>query len=178
MIQAVKLNFKVMVDTGCKWNPYITKKTNMHAYKEVYFGAEWPIHFKFSDALNITFLAMFYGIGMPIMFPMAAIILANQRLCERVVIWKYSRQPPSMDDAMCKSIIQILKFAPILFLFNNYWLMDSKLFFDNKWQFKMKVTDNIMSSHLVAPTINQAAPLLYVAFIAAFIFILKKVAHD
>lgn len=48
-----------------------------------------------------------------------------------------------MDDAMCKSILEILKFAPLIFLLNNYWLIDSKLFFDNKWKYKMKITDNI-----------------------------------
>lgn len=79
------------MDTRCKFDPYSTKKTNVHQYKAVYTAPEWPIHFKFADGLNITFLAMFYGIGMPIMFLMAAIILANQRLCERIVIWKYSR---------------------------------------------------------------------------------------
>jgi hypothetical protein len=40
-------------------------------------GKDMPIHFKYSDMLNITFLAMLYGLGMPIMFPMAAIIISN-----------------------------------------------------------------------------------------------------
>ena len=32
----------------------------------------------YADKLNVVFMAMFFGIGMPIMFPMAAIYLANQ----------------------------------------------------------------------------------------------------
>lgn len=63
------------------------------------------------------------------MFPMAAIILANQRFTEKIIIWRYSRIPPSMDDALCKSILQILKYGPIILLLNTYWLMDNKLFF-------------------------------------------------
>ena len=46
-------------------------------YKAAYTGNEWQIHFKYSEALNITFLAMMYGVGMPIMFLMALIILSN-----------------------------------------------------------------------------------------------------
>ena len=49
----------------------------MQLYKANYIGVDMPIHFKYSDFLNVTFLACLYGIGMPIMFPMAAIIIAN-----------------------------------------------------------------------------------------------------
>lgn len=97
---------------------------------------------------------MLYGIGMPIMFPMAALILFNQRLGQRIIVAKFSRQPASMDDQMCKSILQILNFAPLIFIMNGYWLMDNKLFFNNAWSYKMKVTDHNWSMHLVEPTIN------------------------
>ena len=67
-----------------------------------------PIHFKYSDCLNITFLAMLYGLGMPIMFPMAMVILANQRLCERVQVANNYRQPPAMDDSLSNSVLVII----------------------------------------------------------------------
>ena len=46
---------------------------------EMYTGADFNIglSFLYGDQLNIVFMAMFFGIGMPIMFPMAAIYLAN-----------------------------------------------------------------------------------------------------
>lgn len=68
---------KFRLDTRCTKDPYVTKKSTMQNYKAIYFGEDWPIHFRYSEALNITFLAMLYGIGMPIMFPMAALILFN-----------------------------------------------------------------------------------------------------
>lgn len=74
---AVVTKLKIRLDTKCTKDPYITKKKTMANYKSVYLGEEWPIHFRFSEALNIIFLAMLYGIGMPIMFPMAAGILWN-----------------------------------------------------------------------------------------------------
>lgn len=67
----------VGMDTGCSCDPYRTKCTTMQQYKKIYSGPDMPIHFKYSDFLNITFLAMLYGIGIPIMFPMACIIIAN-----------------------------------------------------------------------------------------------------
>jgi hypothetical protein len=71
------LKLKGKVDMKCKGDPFTTGKRTLQAYKGVYLGKDMPIHFKYSDCLNITFLAMLYGLGMPIMFPMAAIIVTN-----------------------------------------------------------------------------------------------------
>ena len=123
-------------------------------YKAAYTGKEWQIHFKYSDALNISFLAMLYGMGMPIMFPMAMIIISNQRLAERVQVAYNMRQPPAMDNALSKSVLSILKFGPICLLFNAFWLLDNKQFFDNFWLYKDKTTDNMKSGHLVSFKVN------------------------
>lgn len=85
-----------------------------------------PIHFLYSDFLNITFLACLYGIGMPIMFPMACVIIANQRLCQRVLVAYIFRQPPAMDDSLSNSVLSMLKYGPLLLLFNGFWFMDNK----------------------------------------------------
>lgn len=112
----------------------------MQNYKNVYSAGQFPIHLRFSEAMVTVFMAMTYGLGMPLMFPMAAVILANQRLCSRIFVAKFAHQPPSMDDAICRSVLQILNLAPFIALFNWYWLMDNKLIFNNAWQYKMKVT--------------------------------------
>lgn len=45
----------------------------------MYQGADFNLDISclYADQLNVVFMAMFFGIGMPIMFPMAAIYLAN-----------------------------------------------------------------------------------------------------
>ena len=110
-------------------------------------GKDMPIHFKYSDCLNITFLAMLYGLGMPIMFPMAAIIISNQRLSERIQVAYNYRQPPAMDNSLSNSVLSILKYAPLMMLFNGFWLMDNRQAFDNVWHYKDKVTQNMWSDH-------------------------------
>lgn len=57
--------------------PYKTKKTSMHAYKTLYGGKDYVIHVKYSGVLNVTFITMMYGIGMPILFPIAMVNLIN-----------------------------------------------------------------------------------------------------
>jgi hypothetical protein len=138
--ESIILSLKACLDTGCKGDVFRTKKRTIQAYKSVYLGNEMPIHFKYSDCLNITFLCMLYGLGMPIMFPMACIIIMNQRLAERIQVAKNYRMPPAMDNSLSDSVLSIMKYAPLMLLFNGYWLMDNKQFFDNVWHYKDKVT--------------------------------------
>ena len=80
----MRLFVKVIIDTGYTLDVYETKKTTMQNYKAVYSGPEFMIQFKYADVLNITYTAMLYGVGMPVLWPLAALAVANQRLCERI----------------------------------------------------------------------------------------------
>ena len=49
----------------------------MANFKKVYCGGDYVIHFKYSGVLNVVYVTMFYGMGMPILFPIAGINLLN-----------------------------------------------------------------------------------------------------
>ena len=63
---------KRALDSKFKFNPYITKQTSMQKYKDLYGGNDYVIHFKYSAVLNVCYITMMYGIGMPLLFPIAA----------------------------------------------------------------------------------------------------------
>lgn len=56
---------------------YKTKQTAMAGFKAVYAGSDYVIHFKYSAMLNVVFVTMMYGFGMPILFPVAAFNVFN-----------------------------------------------------------------------------------------------------
>lgn len=149
----------------------MTGKRTIQTYKAVYVGKDMPIHFKYSDCLNITFLAMLYGLGMPIMFPMASVILLNQRLAERIQVAYNYRQPPAMDNSLSDSVLSIMKYAPVMLLFNGFWLMDNRQFFDNVWHYKDKVTENMLADHYPGYRICQSSPLFLMAMTCVAIII-------
>jgi uncharacterized protein (UPF0264 family) len=62
---------KRKMDSG--GNPYKTKKTSMAALRILYSGGDYIIHFKYSGMLNIAYITMMYGLGMPALFPIAAL---------------------------------------------------------------------------------------------------------
>ncbi len=65
---------------------YHTKKTNMQTYIDIYSGPEYLIHFKYSGILNVTFVTLMYGIGQPILFPIAVVSYFILYSIERILI--------------------------------------------------------------------------------------------
>lgn len=107
------------------------------------------IHFKYSDALNITYVTLLFGLGMPILFPIAIITLSLQELFEKITIAKVARLPPAMDNQLNDSALNLFSFAPIFLIMNGYWMVDNKAIFDNFWDYRMKAQDNMKSGHLI-----------------------------
>ena len=117
---------KIFLDTKGTGNAYMTKQTSMIKYKMVYQGQDYLIHFKYSDALNVVYVAMTYGLGIPILFPLAAVTLLNQTICEKITVAYNVRQPQAMDDTLSKKALQLIKWAPLFLLFNGYWMLSNQ----------------------------------------------------
>jgi len=117
---------KRLLDNKFSGNPYITKKTSMAAYKDLYSGQDYVIHFKYSGVLNIVYITMMYGMGMPILFVLAAFNFFNQWVCERMIVAYQMKLPPALDDKLTTNCISMLKLAPIMLLFNGYWMMSNR----------------------------------------------------
>ena len=52
---------------------YNTKQKQIYALIDLYAGPEYIIHFKYSGILNVTFVTMMYGAGLPLLFPIAVL---------------------------------------------------------------------------------------------------------
>lgn len=117
---------KVMRWLDNKGDPYKSKKTSMAQYKKLHGGADYIIHFKYSNILNVCYITMMYGVGMPILFPIAAFNFLNQWFCERVIVAYCMKLPPALDDMLLKNFVRMLRFSPLLFLANGYWMASNK----------------------------------------------------
>ena len=105
------------------WDVYKTKATSISDFKGIYGGGEYAIEEMYSEAFNTIFITMLYGIGLPILFPLAALRLFLQWICQRVTVAYCMRLPPAMDDSLSKNAIQILMWAPIFMIFNGFWMI-------------------------------------------------------
>lgn len=75
---------KQFLDSRFTGDPYVTKSSSLAKYRAVYGGPEYLVHFKFSEFLNLTFIAMMYGLGMPLLFPIVAVAMFNAYIAERI----------------------------------------------------------------------------------------------
>ena len=98
---------------------------------DLYCGPNYIIHFKFSSIINITYITMMYGAGLPILFPIAALSYFVIYCQERYVIAYIYQIPPALDDLLTKNMLKIVSFSPILFLLNGFWMLSNKQIFDS-----------------------------------------------
>jgi hypothetical protein len=104
-------------------NPRKTKKTSMAVYKALWSGGDYVIHFKYSGILNISYITLMYGMGMPALFPIAALNYFNQYICERIIVAWFMKMPAALDEKLTVNCIERLKMAPLIFLINGYWML-------------------------------------------------------
>ena len=126
---------------------YVTKKSTMQQYVDLYSGPEYMIHFKYSGILNVTFVAMMYGLGMPILFPIAAFNFFNLYTLERLTTAYFYQMPPTFDDQMTKNALGIMRWGAVFYLFFGYWMLSSKVIFDNFYQLILQSTERQWSGH-------------------------------
>jgi hypothetical protein len=115
-----------LIDRGFGCNTDKTKKTTIQQYVEIYSGPVYFIHYKYSSILNITFVTFMYGLGIPILFPIAVLSFLVLYLVEKTMLYYSYRQPPMYDDKLNKSVLTKMTYAPLLFLIFGYWMFSSK----------------------------------------------------
>jgi hypothetical protein len=83
-----------------KWgsDTYVTQKSSMQLYVDLYSGPQYFIHFKYSGMMNVCFVTMMYGIGLPILFPIAAFTYFVMYSLERLLVAYFYQLPPTFDD--------------------------------------------------------------------------------
>jgi len=172
----------LMIYAGRRWDssntfdPYNTKSTSLANYKKMYGQIDYTIHFRYSDALKTTYITMMYGLGIPLLFPLAALSFLITLIGERMQCAYLVKLPPAMGDTLTATTISALNFSPILLLFNGYWMISNKQIFENKWSYIQVDGEPMKSGHLLNHlVVDWSTPLLMMALASTFIIIAQVV---
>ena len=84
---------------------YRTKTSQIYRYLDFYTGPEYIVHEKFSSILNITFVTMMYGLGLPMLFPIAFLSFFMIYATERYQLAYTYQLPPAMDAKMTNNAL-------------------------------------------------------------------------
>jgi len=144
---------------------YKTKTTQIYQYLDLYSGPTFIIHFKYSVILNVTYVTMFYGAGLPILFPIATLSYFIFYCAERYGLAYTYQMPPAMDDMLTKNALSLLSFSPLLFLINGYWMLSNQQIFDTVVNRISDQGDRMQTSHNFGTLVqlNQATPMVFIA---------------
>jgi len=82
----IKPKIPQWLDNGFSGNIYKTKKKSILQLKELYRGDEFKIAIKYSDSMLVWYIAMMYGLGMPLLFPLAGLSSLLFWVCERIQV--------------------------------------------------------------------------------------------
>lgn len=166
------------LDSKFSFNPYKTKKTAMGVYRDLYSGKDYLVHAKYSSVLNIVYVTMMYGIGMPILFPIAAFNFMNQYICERIIVAYTMKLPPALDDQLTKNCIDMMKYAPLFMLFNAYWMLSNVQIFSNETSIIHNTLERMKSGHIFKAEVNWASPVLFMVLCAVILQIVQRLFQD
>ena len=72
-----------------------------------------------------------YGLGIPILFPIAVFSFLVLYLVEKSMLYWSYRQPPMYDDRLNTSVLTKMTYAPLLFLLFGYWMLSNIQLFSN-----------------------------------------------
>jgi len=73
--------------------------------------------------MNIVFITMMFGAGMPILFPIAAVSLSGMFLLENFMLHYVYKQPPAYDEQLNNSVLNSLDKGPAFLLAFGYWVL-------------------------------------------------------
>lgn len=159
-------------------DPYKTKSTSMAGFKAIWSGGDYVIHFKYSGMMNIAYVTMMYGLGMPALFPIAAINYFNQYVAERMIVAWHMKAPAALDDTLTQNCIESLRFAPLLFLVNGCWMLSNLQMFKNVWFYIADSSKPMMSGHFFEYHVNWATPATIFALYSVAIYVIQKLFKE
>lgn len=152
---------------------YITQKKQMYTYLDLYLGPEYLAHFKYSSIFNVMYVTCLFGVGMPILFPIASLTFGIFWLHERYHVAYTYRKPPDLDFTLTENAINILKGLPLILVMNGYWMLSNLQIFSNSINLRMLESETMPNYHTFSTLkyINQATPVLLIAVFIILIFL-------
>lgn len=130
---------------------------------------------------------MMYGMGMPILFPIASMSILVLYCMEKLMLHYSYREPPMYDDSLNKNALNILTYAPLLFLSFGYWMLSSKQLLSNETLKVLTLADEPRTSgHLISGAFNSGAfsshnvamPLLVTFWILLLLTLFRNVIYN
>lgn len=126
-----------------------TSTKTIQAYINLYAGPEYFLHAKYSSILTITYIAMIYGTGMPVLFVIAAQSLFTLFIVEKYAIYYIYKAPPAYDEKLNNKALKMLGIAPMFLLAFGFWILtNNQLIHNHHLKLREDTDDPFQAGHV------------------------------
>ena len=94
-------------------------------YRQIHFGPKYYIAFQYSFLMTLIFMAMIYGLALPILYPITLVTLIVFYYLEISMIYYSYRMPPEYDEEINNGCLQILYKAPLVASLMSIWMLSN-----------------------------------------------------
>lgn len=102
-----------------------TKSVSIQQYVNIHSGPAFFIHYKYSSILNITYISMMFGPGMPTLFLYSFLSLFVLYVMEVYMLFYVYKAPPAYDVKLNDHVLQKLAWAPFIMLAFSFWMFSN-----------------------------------------------------
>ena len=109
-----------------------TKQIFQADYEQMYMGPELLFEYRYSTLLNIIFISLMFGTGMPILYFFGFISLFLSYWVDKWTLLRIYQTPPPYNKDLTKVSREWMNIAIILHLLFGFWMLSNSIIFDTK----------------------------------------------
>ena len=129
------------------------------------------MYIKYSNIMNLVFVAFTHGLYFPLLWPIATFGLINSYVVERLCLAYYYKQPPMLDNKLNLKALGFMQYAPLSLFAFGYWALGNRQMFFNEIEPKTtQLQELAYTNHTLGDPGWHACPLI----IAFVIFLLQE----
>lgn len=101
----------------------MTKCKSVYEIADVYSAPVFQLIDQYPKIMTTILVCMFYGFGMPIMFPLTFFFLLITYISQKLLVVFYYRMTPLQDDTLNREFIYYVKYGVVYFIGVSFWLL-------------------------------------------------------
>lgn len=110
-----------------------------------------------SQLIALTFMAMTYGSGMPILMPLSFMTFILYFYVDKFMLCKFNKKPPHMGDAVMMVVLKVLPWAAIIRLCISCWVYSNEIIFTSSYLEIEKLSTSYFSFKTLSENYNNFA---------------------
>lgn len=142
-----------------------------------FLGPPFHLHLRYAQVMVTYFVAMMYGMGIPILMPVACVSFYVTYLFDKAMFIKYYRHPPGYSHAISFSASKLLVYGIVLHVCFALWMFSDGLIFSSDSEFETNAavdayTEDVHDQSLYTKLTQRHTIVLTISLMVLLVYLL------